>query len=136
MKIAVVDGQGGGLGRSIVEALRRTWPEMEIAACGTNATATMAMLKAGASYGATGEHAIRHNVREAAVVLGAVGIAFVGSMHGEVSPAVALAVSGSAGQKVLIPVTKCRVSIAGQQEQPLAAYLADMVEKVRQIAAE
>lgn len=136
MKVVVVDGQGGGLGRGIVEALRRQWPEMEIAAAGTNATATMAMLKAGASYGATGEYAIRANVREAAVVLGAVGIAFVGSMHGEISPAIALAVSGSPAQKVLIPVTRCRVAIAGQAEQPLAAYLEDMIEKVRPLLAD
>ena len=130
MKVIVVDGQGGGLGRSIVEALRREWPELEIGAAGTNATATMAMLKAGASFGATGEYAIRHNVREAQVVLGAVGIAFVGSMHGEISPGIALAVSGSAAHKVLIPVSKCHVAIAGTSEQPLAAHLADMVRRV------
>ena len=54
MKIVVIDGQGGGMGRSIVQLLRRELPEAHLVAVGTNAVATSAMLKAGASAGATG----------------------------------------------------------------------------------
>jgi len=41
MRIAVVDGQGGGIGKHIVEKMRRELPEeVEILALGTNALAT------------------------------------------------------------------------------------------------
>ena len=57
MRIAVIDGQGGGIGRHITEKLRRALSEeTEIIALGTNSLATAAMLKAGANEGATGEN--------------------------------------------------------------------------------
>ena len=55
-KITVIDGQGGKMGRAIVEQLKKQFPQQEILAVGTNSTATAAMLKAGADYGATGEN--------------------------------------------------------------------------------
>lgn len=57
MNIAVVDGQGGGIGKHIVEKLRKELPEqVEILALGTNALATSAMVKAGANEGASDEN--------------------------------------------------------------------------------
>ena len=40
MRIMVMDGQGGGVGRSLLEALKERFPEAELIAVGTNATAT------------------------------------------------------------------------------------------------
>jgi len=55
-RIAVIDGQGGGIGGLIIKALRERMGEsIEIIALGTNSTATTAMLKARANKGATGE---------------------------------------------------------------------------------
>lgn len=65
MKILVIDGQGGGLGRQLVSALKAAFPESEIIAVGTNALATSAMLKAGAEHAATGENAVVVNCRKA-----------------------------------------------------------------------
>jgi uncharacterized membrane protein len=49
MRIAVIDGQGGGIGRLITEQLRKNLPtKTEIIAFGTNSIATSLMLKAGA----------------------------------------------------------------------------------------
>ena len=54
MKLVVIDGQGGGFGKAIIEALRAKGYAGDILAVGTNALATSAMLQAGASAGATG----------------------------------------------------------------------------------
>lgn len=54
MKIAIIDGQGGGIGKHITMKLRSfLGEEYEIIGLGTNAVATMAMLKAGANEVAT-----------------------------------------------------------------------------------
>ena len=55
MRIIVLDGMGGGLGSQIVTRVRPLMREKhELLALGTNAIATAAMVKAGASVGATG----------------------------------------------------------------------------------
>ena len=56
MTIMVIDGQGGKMGKGLVEQLKKLCPEDEILAIGTNSIATAAMLKAGADAGATGEN--------------------------------------------------------------------------------
>ena len=56
-QILIIDGQGGLLGKQLVEAIRKTVPDAEITAVGTNSIATSSMLKAGAHQGATGENA-------------------------------------------------------------------------------
>ena len=70
MNILVIDGQGGGLGRQLVSALKNALPEAEIMAVGTNSMATGAMLKAGADHAATGENAVIVACRKADVIVG------------------------------------------------------------------
>ena len=43
--VAVVDGQGGGMGRGLVEAVKKKWPSLHVRALGTNSLATAAMLR-------------------------------------------------------------------------------------------
>ena len=50
MKIVVMDGQGGRLGKLLVEEVRARLPQAQILAIGTNALATSAMLKAGGGF--------------------------------------------------------------------------------------
>ena len=53
-KILILDGQGGGVGSQLIRMLKPSLPEDCVLLCvGTNAMATSAMLKAGASKGAT-----------------------------------------------------------------------------------
>ena len=47
MTIMVIDGQGGKMGKGLVEQLKKLCPEDEILAIGTNSIATAAMLRAG-----------------------------------------------------------------------------------------
>ena len=127
MRIVVIDGQGGGLGRTVVEQARLALPDAEILAVGTNAMATLAMLKAGATAGATGENAICHNCAHADVIVGALGIGFAHAMHGEISPAMARAVAESPAPKLLIPISKCSVTVVGVAERTLAQYVSEAV---------
>ena len=135
IKVLVIDGQGGGLGRSIIEQLKQIGSDCEIIAAGTNSAATASMLKAGADVAATGENAIIYNAKRADIITGALGICFANSMRGEISPAMATAVSESEAVKILIPVltAKCNINIMGITEKPMAQYIAEAVEKIKKI---
>lgn len=86
MKILVVDGQGGGLGKAIIEGILKAGIAAEITAVGTNAIATAAILKGGAAQGATGENAVIYNSKRVDFIVGTLGIAFANSMQGEITP--------------------------------------------------
>lgn len=136
LKILVIDGQGGGVGKALVEQLKQRLPAQPLIALGVNAVATMAMLKAGADQGATGENAIAFNCRDADIILGPIGILMANAMLGELTPAIAEAVGSSRALKVLIPIGKCRIAIAGLVEVGMNAALADAVELVARAARE
>jgi hypothetical protein len=124
--ISVVDGQGGGLGRSIVSKLRRQIPkEMGITICvlGTNSTATGNMLKAGADIGATGENAIVRTVAESDIIMGCIAIIAANSMLGELTPAMALAISSSRASKILIPLNRCGIIVPSEQNMTTESYV-------------
>ena len=134
MRILVIDGQGGGIGRSLVELLVKNFPDAEVGATGTNSIATETMLKGGPSFAATGESAILFNAAEADVIIGPAGIIMANALHGEISPAIAMAVSSCKAKVVLIPMNHCRAYIAGVEEKKVAEYLQDAVDIVRKIA--
>ena len=129
MRILILDGQGGGIGSRLAALLRPRLPEgCELLCAGTNALATSAMLKAGAARGATGEHAIVYNAQRAHLILGPMGILLANGILGEVSPAMAAAVSGAECKKVLIPSSTCGVLVAGTEERRLEDYLNSAVD--------
>ena len=123
MKIVVVDGQGGRLGRLLGEEGKARLPQAQVYALGTNTVATAAMLKAGADFGATGENPVVRNVADADGVLGPVGIVIANAILGEVTPAMAEAVGSCRAKKFLIPMNSCGVVVAGVGELPMSAYV-------------
>lgn len=132
MRICVVDGQGGGIGSAIVKRLREAFCDrVEIVALGTNAIATAAMLKAGANRGATGENAVVRSVITADVIVGSLAIIMAHSMMGELTPAMAEAISASRALKALIPMTQERVLMVGVSTQPLPHMIDDMIGHLR-----
>ncbi len=133
MNILVMDGQGGGIGRALVESLRQALPGADITAVGTNAAATGAMLKAGANQAATGENAAVYNMKYADVILGPIGILVANGLLGEVTPRMAAALGECEALKILIPVHKCHVEIAGLQDYPVGQFIASAVEKVQRL---
>lgn len=120
MKVLVIDGQGGGLGRQLVVAVRAACPAAAITAVGTNSTATAAMLKAGADHAATGENAVLVGCRNADVIVGPIGIVIADALFGEITPQMAVAVGQSRAKRVLVPVNQCDNIVAGLGEQPIA----------------
>ena len=122
-KIVVIDGQGGRLGKLLVEAVKDRIPQAEVLAVGTNGIATATMQKAGADYVATGENPVVRGVMDADMVLGPLGIVVAHSILGEVTPRIAEAVGGCRGKKILVPMNSCGVSVAGTQEMGLAGYV-------------
>lgn len=132
MRIAVIDGQGGGIGKGIVDKLRNTFGnEIEILALGTNALATALMLKSGANEGASGENAIVVNASKVDLIVGSIGIIAANSMLGELSPAMAKAIAESSAKKVLIPLNRCNIYVAGVKNEPLPVCIDDAIELIK-----
>ena len=132
MHILIIDGMGGGLGKSIIEHIKSELADAKITAVGTNSIATTAMIKAGANYGATGEHAVIFNCMKVDFIIGVMGIAFANSIHGEISPKMAEAVSSSPAHKILLPIDRCNVSILGVSGLSVQSYIAEIAQKIRE----
>ena len=113
MKILIIDGQGGRLGKLLIEKIKSDKPSLELIAVGTNSIATSVVLKAGADMGATGENPVVVNAKNADVIIGPVGIIVANALMGEVTPKMACAVGESEAFKLLIPVNKCNNYIVG-----------------------
>ena len=136
MRIVVMDGMGGGIGGQIVARVRPLAGEAhELIALGTNAIATAAMMKAGASIGATGENAILVNVARADVILGPVGVAIPHSLMGEITPAMAAAVALSPALKILVPMTQTQghFELVGVEARPLSASLDEVAQRIAKL---
>ena len=122
--LLVLDGQGGRVGSQLVKLLKPRLPaDCTLLCVGTNVSATAAMLKAGAVQGATGENAVVYNAARADLILGPIGIILANGILGEVSPAMAAAVSGAQGKKIRVPSASCGVQVAGTEELRLEEYL-------------
>ncbi|MBT9777577.1 DUF3842 family protein [Clostridium sp. MCC353] len=128
MKIIVIDGQGGKMGKSIIEQLKKSHPDLELIAIGTNSIATAAMLKAGADYGATGENPAIVNSQDADVIIGPIGIVIANSLLGEITPAMAASIGSSHAHKILIPVNRCNHHVVGCKQLSSGDYIRESIE--------
>lgn len=133
MKICIIDGQGGRMGKALVEGIHEVLPDQELIALGTNTLATTAMLKAGAAYGATGENPVLYNCADADIIAGPIGILSANALLGEITPAMAAAVGQSRAQKVLIPVARCNLTVAGVEEMSLNDYIRCAVKCIAEL---
>ena len=130
MNILVIDAQGGGIGKQIVSALKKRYPEQYITAGGTNSLATSAMLKAGADVAATGENPVIVCSRRADVIIGPVGIVIADALLGEITAAMAAAVGQSPAKRILVPVNHCDNYIVGVTDLSMAKLIEGVVTEV------
>ena len=135
MNILIIDAQGGGVGRQLVLAIRARFPDADITAVGTNAAATSAMMKAGASRAATGENAVVVCSRRADVIVGAIGIVIADAMLGEITPRMAAAVAQSGAKRILLPVSHCDNIVAGVAGQTVARLVDAAVQELEKLQA-
>ncbi len=133
MIVLVIDAQGGGIGRQLVSSIKQALPEVEILAVGTNASATAAMLKAGASSAATGENAVVVCSRKADIIVGPIGIVIADSMLGEITPKMALAVAQSSARRILIPFSHCDNIIMGIETASTTELIQKAVTEVQKL---
>lgn len=132
MRIAVVDGQGGGIGRLMVEKLRAEFGEtIQIIGLGTNALATSMMLKAGANEGASGENAVKYCSGRVDIIVGSISIIAANSFSGELTAAMAEAIASSNAVKVFIPLNRSGIEVAGVVDESLPMQVDNLVALVR-----
>lgn len=134
-KICVIDGQGGGIGATLIKYLKEEYGEsLEVIGLGTNAIATAQMLKAGANRGASGENAICRTVADADCIIGPISITWANAMLGEVTPHIAEAVMSCGAMKILLPLTQEKVEIVGVIKEPLPHMVQNVVEvKIKEV---
>ena len=133
MKIVVIDGQGGRMGQSICEEIKRELPEIEVLAIGTNSIATAAMLKGGAAMGATGENPVIVAARDADVIIGPIGIISADSLLGEITPEMAVAVGQSRALKLLLPAGRCNNKVIGVKNLSMNELVKETVKQLKEL---
>ena len=134
--IAVIDGQGGGIGSAIIKRLREVLgEEVEVIGLGTNAMATGALLKAGANRGASGENAIIQTVKKVDIVVGPMAIVLANSMMGELTPKMAEAIASSPATKFLLPLKMAEFEIVGAPREPLPHLVDQLIKRLQEMIA-
>lgn len=133
-RICVIDGQGGGIGATLIKYLKDSFGEgVELVALGTNAVSTAQMLKAGANRGASGENAICRTVMTADFVVGPIAVSWANAMLGEVTPKIAEAVTSSPALKYFLPLFQENAEIVGVTKEPLPHLVQAVVERIKEV---
>ena len=132
-RILVIDAQGGGIGKSLVSAIKENKKDVWVTAVGTNSAATSAMLKAGADEGATGENAATVCAKKADIIVGPIGIVIANSLLGEITPKIALSVATSNAKRILLPFNHCDNIIVGIKDFNIGKLIQNAVEEINKL---
>jgi hypothetical protein len=129
-KLVIIDGQAGRIGSQIIEQLKGRIADCEIFAIGTNSIATAGMMKAGADMGGTGENSVVVSCRDADVIAGPMGILITDALLGEITSEMSAAIGRSRAKKILVPINKCSVFVAGTQNLPMGELISAAVKEI------
>lgn len=133
VKVTVIDGQGGSLGNLLIKNIKKKYPHLHILAIGTNGIATSNMLKAGADGIATGSNPVVVASRTSDIIIGPLGILTADGLLGEINAEMAIAVGRSLAHKIIIPMNKCNVSIAGTEEIGMDRLIKDSLSILKKV---
>ena len=131
MRVCVIDGRGGGLGRRLVAGLQtELGRQHKIVALATNAAAAEAKKQAGAYSIGVGTQAIAQTVPTVDVIVTSLNLVLPGSMLGEVTPDIVRAILNAKAKKVLLPVNRAFMEVVGTEDQTLEALIARSLSRV------
>ena len=129
--IAVIDGQGGSLGKTLVKRIKKEFPDLYVLAIGTNSLATSNMITSSPDAIATGENPVIVGAKNADIIIGAMGIIIADALHGEITAQMANAIGRSDAHKILIPISKCNISIAGTDKIGVENLIKDCMQLIK-----
>ena len=129
--VLVIDGQGGGIGKSIISALRALNVNATLACAGTNAYAANNMESAGADVSVYGEESVIAAISHADIISGPIGIIIPNSLKGEITPDIAFAVANSEAVKILVPLNRCNIIVAGVHDKTLAENIDEVARSIK-----
>ncbi|MDD9150370.1 MULTISPECIES: DUF3842 family protein [unclassified Sporolactobacillus] len=134
MKIAVFDGQGAGLGQTVVKKLRQAFPHgLYIVALGTNTFATTKMVRAGSDIGISGERGFCSFCRRESIdcIIAPIGIIQPGSIQGEITGNMVRSFSNLTCKKFLLPLHHPNISIPCTADVPIKDYIDAIVKEIK-----
>ena len=67
------------------------------------------------------------------MIVGPIGIVIADSMHGEITPAMAIAVGQAEATRILIPVNRCENMVAGVGDVTMSAMIEDVIKKLEKL---
>jgi hypothetical protein len=137
MRVCVIDGRGGGLGRRLVAGLQaQLGGTHQIIGLGTNSAAAMAMKAAGAAHVGTGARAIVETVPAMDVIVLSLNLVLSSTTVGEMPPAAVRAIVGARAKKVLLPVNRAQIEVVGTEEYKLEHLIVRSIHRVQLLLSE
>lgn len=134
MKVAIVDAQGAGIGRTVIKKIRKEINTgVYLIALGTNTVATSNMLKAGANIGVTGEKDICTFCisQQVDCIIGPIGILIGGSINGEITAKISQAIFEMECPKHIIPFQKHGINIAGTKDLQIKDMIEEIIQEIK-----
>lgn len=135
MIIAVIDGQGAGIGQTIIKKLKKEFSnKVKITALGLNKLALRNMLKSGADEGVIGSRNISDYIanNDISFIIGPIGILCVDGICGEVTATISKAIFNSQATKLIIPLQKHGIYIPNTQDISIKECIDIFIEKIRE----
>jgi len=134
--IAIIDAQGAGIGKTVIQELRRSIKtDLKIYALGTNEEACRAMKESGADGSVCGsEKIIRYlQTRKIDFIIGPMGILSSGGIKGEITPEISRAVFEAECRKYIIPLDMHGVFIPGTRSMKIKDSIAEIIADIQKL---
>ena len=132
IRIAVIDGQGAGIGSTIIKAIRQVYADLTVKSQGSRNKCCGDFPndeKQAQNRGATGESAVCHCVHQVDIITGPISILISNALMGEVTPRMAQATELQRLIKLLLPLTLEPVVIVGVLPAPLPHLVDKLVNE-------